>query len=71
MEKNSGIVLADLKNVTFMDSAGLNALFMALKVVRANGGRLFICSVNEQMQMLFDLEGVLKVVLGGKKAHSG
>jgi anti-anti-sigma factor len=44
------MVLIDFQDVTFMDSSGLGALVLALKTVRAAGGKLFICSVNEQIK---------------------
>src|ERR687886_712315 len=55
------IVLVDLKDVTFMDSSGLGALVLALKTVRAAGGKLFICSINEQVKMLFELTSMDRV----------
>ncbi|WP_322742422.1 STAS domain-containing protein [Gloeocapsopsis crepidinum] len=49
------IVLIDLQNVSFIDSSGLGALVSAMKTVRSAGGKLFICSVNDQVKMLFEL----------------
>ncbi|PPS41429.1 STAS domain-containing protein [Chroococcidiopsis sp. TS-821] len=49
------IVLIDLQEVTFIDSSGLGALVSAMKIVRSAGGKLFICSVNDQVKMLFEL----------------
>jgi len=48
-------VLIDLKDVTFVNSSGLSALVSALKTVRTSGGKLFLCSVNDQVKMLFQL----------------
>ena len=48
-------VLIDLKDVTFVNSSGLSALVSALKTVRTSGGKLSLCSVNEQVKMLFQL----------------
>ena len=50
-----GIVLIDLQNVTFMDSSGLSSLISAQRMMRAAGGKLFICSINDQTKMLFEL----------------
>ncbi len=61
VEKGSKVVLIDLKDVTFMDSSGLGALVLALKTVRAAGGKLYICSVNEQIKMLFELTSMDRV----------
>lgn len=55
------IVLVDLKDVTFVDSSGLGALVSALKVVRSAGGKLCICSINEQVRMLFELTSMDRV----------
>lgn len=48
-------VLIDLKDVTFMDSSGLSALVSALKTVRTSGGKLYLCAINDQVKMVFDL----------------
>jgi anti-anti-sigma factor len=61
VESNVDIVLIDFKDVTFMDSSGLGALVLALKTVRASGSKLFICSVNEQIKMLFELTSMDRV----------
>ncbi len=61
MESNVDIVLIDFQDVTFMDSSGLGALVLALKTVRAAGGKLFICSVNDQIKMLFELTSMDRV----------
>lgn len=61
VDGGANIVLIDLKDVTFMDSSGLGALVLALKTVRAAGGKLFICSINEQVRMLFELTSMDRV----------
>ncbi|MBD2742549.1 STAS domain-containing protein [Coleofasciculus sp. FACHB-1120] len=61
VENGGNIVLIDFKDVTFMDSSGLGALVLALKTVRAAGGKLFICSINEQVRMLFELTSMDRV----------
>jgi len=48
-------VLIDLKDVAFMDSSGLSALVSALKTVRTSGGKLYLCAINDQVRMVFDL----------------
>ena len=58
---NVDLVLIDFKNVSFMDSSGLGSLVLALKTVRAAGGKLFVCSVNEQIKMLFELTSMDRV----------
>lgn len=49
------IILVDLQNVEFVDSSGLGALVAAMQSVKLVGGKFYICSINEQIQMLFEL----------------
>jgi anti-sigma B factor antagonist len=55
------VILVDLQDVTFMDSSGLAALVLALKTVRSDGGKLCVCSVNDQVRMLFELTSMTRV----------
>jgi anti-anti-sigma factor len=48
-------ILIDFQDVTFMDSSGFSALLMILKIVQKINGRLVICSINEQVKMVFDM----------------
>lgn len=61
VEAGVKIVLLDLKNITFISSSGLMALLVVFKAVRDAGGKLFMCSMNEQVKMLFELTGVDQV----------
>lgn len=61
IEQGAKTILVDLKEVTFMDSSGLGALVTALKAVRAAGSKLCICSVNEQVKILFELTSMDRV----------
>ncbi len=61
LRSGAEIVLIDFKDVTFMDSSGLGALVLALKTVRAANGKLFICSINEQIRMLLELTSMDRV----------
>ncbi|MBE9051238.1 STAS domain-containing protein [Nostocales cyanobacterium LEGE 11386] len=49
------IVLIDLKDVNFIDSSGLGALVAAMQAVKQADRKLFICSVNDQVRMVFEL----------------
>ena len=55
VEKGADIVLVDFQDVTFMNSSGLGALVSTLKVVRSAGSELFICSLSDQLKMIFQL----------------
>lgn len=52
---NADIILIDLKDVKFIDSSGLGALVSAMQIVKKANGKLFICSANDQVKMLFQL----------------
>jgi anti-sigma B factor antagonist len=54
-------VLIDFQDVTFMDSSGLGALVLALKTVRGAGSKLVVCSINEQIRILFELTSMDRV----------
>jgi anti-sigma B factor antagonist len=54
-------VLLDFSGITFMDSAGLGSLVLLLKMVRSHSGTMYLCNVNEQIQMLFELTNMDRV----------
>lgn len=58
IENGVNIVLIDLENVTTITSQGLMALIEAFRAVNNAGGKLFICSINEQVRILFELTGL-------------
>ena len=62
VEQDITWILIDFTKVTFMDSAGLGALVLMLKTVRSSDGRLFIMSINEQIQMLLELTNMSQVL---------
>lgn len=57
----AGAVIVDFQDVTFMDSSGLGALVLALKTVRSAGAEMYVCSMNEQVKMLFELTSMDRV----------
>lgn len=61
LEIGARIVLVDFKDVTFMDSSGLGALVLAFKTLRAADTQLVLCSINEQVRILFELTNMDKV----------
>ena len=61
LENQPKIVLVDLKDITFMDSSGLGSLVLAFKTLRAANTKLVLCSINEQVKILFELTGMDKV----------
>ena len=61
VKEGAEIILVDFSDVTFMDSSGLGALVLALKTVRGAESKMFLCSINEQIQMLFELTSMDRV----------
>ncbi len=61
MESGAKIILVDCQDVTFMDSSGLGALVLAFKTLRAANTKLVLCSINEQVRILFELTSMDKV----------
>ena len=58
VKAGANIVLLDLKNLTSITSSGLMVLVEAFKLIRSAGCNLFICSLNEQVRILFELTGL-------------
>ncbi|MEM9162296.1 MAG: STAS domain-containing protein [Cyanobacteria bacterium P01_F01_bin.4] len=61
LEADAGVLLIDLKEITFVDSSGLGALVSVLKKVRASEREMHICSINDQVRMLFELTSLDQV----------
>ncbi|MBN3906528.1 MAG: STAS domain-containing protein [Nostoc sp. NMS1] len=55
MANGADILLLDLKEVKFIDSSGLGALVSAMQTTRNANGKLFVCSISDQVRMLFEL----------------
>ena len=61
VENGADIILVDFQDVTFMNSSGLGALVSAMRMVQSAGGKLFICSVNDQVKMILELTKMNRV----------
>ena len=57
----ANILLIDMKAVSFINSSGLGSLVSAMQIVRNANCQLFVCSVNDQVRMLFELTRIDKV----------
>ena len=55
VESGVHTILVDFSAITFMDSSGLGGLVKAFKTVEAAEVGFFICSINEQVRILFEL----------------
>lgn len=51
----ANILLIDMKEVKFIDSSGLGALVSAMQMTRNANVKLFVCSISDQVRMLFEL----------------
>lgn len=54
-------LLMDLKDTTFVDSSGLGTLVSVLKQVRSKDCEMYVCSINPQVKMLFELTSMDRV----------
>lgn len=61
LEQGANTILIDLKDITFVDSSGLGILVVVLKKVRAARKNMYVCSINEQVRMLFELTSMDQV----------
>ncbi|NOK70977.1 MAG: anti-sigma factor antagonist [Chloroflexi bacterium AL-N10] len=55
LDNKPDYILLDFQDVTFMNSSGLGALVSIFKKVRAENADLHLCSLNEQVEMIFSL----------------
>ncbi|MCC5633116.1 STAS domain-containing protein [Nostoc sphaeroides] len=55
LANGADILLLDMKEVNFIDSSGLGALVSAMQMVRNANSKLFVCSISDQVRMLFEL----------------
>ncbi|MEM9274278.1 MAG: STAS domain-containing protein [Cyanobacteria bacterium P01_F01_bin.143] len=55
VQQETDIILIDCQDITFMNSAGIGALVAALKAVKNAGGEFYLCSLNNQVQMIFSM----------------
>ena len=55
-------VIFDFGNVSFMDSAGIGMLLGRYKVIRMLGGNLELTNVNKQIEKIFEISGILKII---------
>jgi len=61
LEAGIEVILLDLASITFMDSSGLGALVAILQRVRTKNAKLYLCSLNDQLQIIMELTKMDKV----------
>jgi stage II sporulation protein AA (anti-sigma F factor antagonist) len=55
-------LVMNFQNLGFMDSSGLGVMLGRYKRVTQAGGRMSLCSVNDQLMKLFELSGMMKIL---------
>lgn len=55
-------VVLNVNDVSFMDSSGIGVVLGRYKEVVSQGGELVICHVNEQINRLFNMAGLFKII---------
>lgn len=55
-------VIFDFSNVSFMDSAGIGLIIGKYKLINMIGGELKIANVNTQIQKIFEMSGLLRLI---------
>jgi anti-anti-sigma factor len=55
IEDGNKLILLDLHEISFMNSSGMGILVATLKAVKAKGGELVLCSLSEQVKIIFEL----------------
>ena len=62
MRENAKNIILDFKSVTFMDSSGIGMIIGRYKNVQKQGGRLFVADINANLQRIFELSGLKKII---------
>ena len=55
-------VIFDFNHVLFMDSAGIGLVIGRYKTVESLGGKLEIINVSENLEKIFRMSGILKII---------
>ena len=55
-------VIFDFSNVSIMDSAGIGLIIGRYKLINMIGGELKIANVNTQIQKIFEMSGLLRLI---------
>lgn len=57
MDDGEKKILIDFSQLEYISSAGLRVLLMAAKRMKAAGGQLALCAMNENVKQVFDISG--------------
>ena len=62
-------VIFDFSNVSFMDSAGIGLIIGRYKLIDMIGGELRVANVNSQIQKIFEMSGILRILPETKEEY--
>ena len=62
VERFCGHVVFDMRNITFVDSAGLGAILSVMRLVKSHQKRFVICNMTPQVRSLFELVRIHKIL---------
>lgn len=62
LESGQCWVIVDLSQASFLDSSGLGALTASMRRIERKGGRLVVVNQARQMQRVFELTGLVRVL---------
>lgn len=57
-----GKLVIDFAQVDYISSAGLRVLLKTAKQIKLGGGKLALCSLNEQIREVLDISGFLDIL---------
>ncbi|MEH2298759.1 STAS domain-containing protein [Nostoc sp.] len=61
MANGTNIFLLDMKEIKLINSTGLGALVSVMQMVQKANSQLFLCSISDQVRMLFEMTKVDKL----------
>ena len=61
----------DLENLTFMDSSGIGVVLGRLRILQSRGGTMSVQNMQPQVEKLFRLSGMHRVIGIEKKPRGG
>ncbi len=62
IEGGSNRILFNFKNLNFIASSGLRILLATAKKLKSSGGTMYVCSLNETVQEVFDISGFASIL---------
>lgn len=58
IKKEPELIVIDLSHVTYIDSAGVAALILAMQEVESHGGKFFLSGLQKTLRSIFETSGL-------------